>query len=179
MWTPGMSASKDVLAGDKIRYYQPINSGFGYMAGWTEIQTSGVEYNTALFVPVGGMTLRQSPSYDKYGRIFAALAVDYAITPALTLKALANMSWTDTSVDTNAILNANGLSAGDGSGDERYLGLELNAGLTYRFAPNVAFDLIGAYMFAGDAMNHAREVGGPVKDAEDIYKMVARVRFTF
>jgi hypothetical protein len=179
MWTPGMSASKDVLAGDKIRYYQPINSGFGYMAGWTEIQTSGIEYNTALFVPVGGMTLRQSPSYDKYGRIFAALAVDYAITPALTLKALANMSWTDTSVDTNAILNANGLSAGDGSGDERYLGLELNAGLTYRFAPNVAFDLVGAYMFAGDAMNHAREVGGPVKDAEDIYKMVARVRFTF
>jgi hypothetical protein len=52
-------------------------------------------------------------------------------------------------------------------------------GLTYRFAPNVAFDLIGAYMVTGDAMDHARTAGGEVKDADNIYKAVARVRFTF
>lgn len=180
MWSPGMKANKDVLSGDKIRYYQPINSGFGYMAGWTEIQTSGVEYNNALLTGAGGLTLRQGPSYDKYGRIFAALAADYAVTPALTLKTLANMSWTDKAVDTNAVLGSTGLVGGDGNGDERFLGLELNAGLTYRFAPNVAFDLIGAYMFTGDAMNHARADGTDrVHDADNIYKAVARVRFTF
>jgi len=179
MWTPGMRAEDTAEAGDTIRYYQPINSGFSYMAGWTEIQTSGIEYNTALFVPVGGVTLRQSPSYDKYGRIFAAVAADYAVTPALTLKGLVNMSWTDKSVDTHGVMTANGLTSTGDNGDARYLGTEINLGLTYRFAPNVAFDLIGAYMFAGDAMNHANTPGGDVKDADDIYKAVARVRFTF
>ena len=179
MWTRGMKAGDSVSAGDNIKYYQSINPAFAYMAGWTEIQTSGIEYNNALLSGAPGVSLRQSPSYDKYGRIWAALAADYALTPALTLKGLVNMSWTDRSVDTNAVLTGAGLTAGDGDGDERFLGTELNAGLTYRFAPNVAFDLIGAYMFAGDAMNHANVIGGDVKDADNIYKAVARVRFTF
>ena len=105
--------------------------------------------------------------------------LDYALTPALTLKGLVNMSWTEKSVDTNAVLGSTGLVGGDGNGDERFLGTEFNLGLTYRFAPNVAFDLVGAYLFAGDAMNHANTPGGDVKDADDVYKAVARVRFTF
>jgi len=179
MWTPGMKAEDTALSGDTIKYYQPINSGFGYMAGWSEIQTGGIEYNHAVLVPVGGASLRQSPSYDKYGRIFAALAADYALTPALTLKGLANMSWTDKSVDTHGVLTAAGLSSTGDSGEERFIGTEFTLGLTYRFAPNVSFDLVGAYMFAGEALDHAREVGGDVKDADNIYKAVARVRFTF
>jgi hypothetical protein len=178
MWTPGMKA-QDTPFTDKIRYYQSINPAFAYMAGWTEIQTSGIEYNSALLAGASGVSLRQSPSYDKYGRIFAALAADYALTPALTLKGLINMSWTDKSVDTDAVLGSTGLVGGDGNGDERFLGTELNLGLTYRFAPNVAFDLIGAYMFTGEAMDHARVPGEEVKDADNIYKAVARVRFTF
>ena len=183
MWTSGMSAEDTVASGNNVRYYQPINSGFAYMAGWTEIQTSGIEYNNALLGGAGGVSLRTSPSYDKYGRIFAALAADYALTPALTLKSLVNMSWTDKAVDTHGVLSGTGLTSTGDDGDERFLGTELNLGMTYRFAPNVAFDLIGAYMFTGDAMNHARAtdpIGAPrVRDADDIYKLVARVRFTF
>jgi len=183
MWTPGMSADDEVLRGDTIRYYQSINPAFAYMAGWTEIQTSGIEYNNALLAGAPGVSLRQSPSYDKYGRIFAALAADYALTPALTLKGVANMSWTDKAVDTHGTIGALGLTSTGDNGDERFLGTELNLGLTYRFAPNVAFDLIGAYMFTGDAMNHALASDPPgaprVRDADDIYKAVARVRFTF
>jgi hypothetical protein len=179
MWTPGMKADDFVGAGDKIRYYQSINPAFAYMAGWTEIQTSGIEYNNALLSGAPGVSLRQSPSYDKYGRIWGALAADYALTPALTLKGLANISWTDKSVDTDAVLTSLGLVGGDGDGDARFLGIEFNAGLTYRFAPNVAFDLIGAYLITGEAMDHARTIGGETKDADNVYKAVARVRFTF
>jgi hypothetical protein len=181
MWTRGNKADEHPEAPnkDKIQYYQSINPAFAYMAGWTEIQTSGIEYNSALLAGAPGVSLRQSPSYDKYGRIFAAVAADYALTPALTLKGLVNMSWTDKAVDTNAVLGSTGLVGGDGDGDERFLGTEFNLGLTYRFAPNVAFDLIGAYMFTGEAMDHARAPGGDVKDADNIYKAVARVRFTF
>ncbi len=202
MFTPGMDATDCVTAdggcpvgsrGQKIKYYQPINSGFGYMAGWTEIQTSGVDYSTALFVPAGGVTLRQSPSYDKYGRIFVALGADYSFTPAFTVRGTANASWTDKKVDTNGNLSANGLRSPTG-GDENYLGTEFDLGFTYRFAPNIAFDLIGAYMWTGAAMNNGGCTGtcsstgntgaqgvaaGTPRDADDVYKVVARMRFTF
>lgn len=187
MYTPGMEANECVTSaggcapgqrGEDIHYYQAINPGFGYMAGWTEIQTSGIEYNTAFLAGAPGVSLRQSPSYDKYGRIFIALATDYALTPALTLKGLVNASWTDEKVDTNGVLSSTGLTSPTG-GDDRYIGTELNLGFTYRFAPNVAFDMNGGYLFAGDALRNAATNGGPARDAHDVYKAVARVRFTF
>jgi hypothetical protein len=59
------------------------------------------------------------------------------------------------------------------SGDDNYLGTEIDAGFTYRFAPNVAFDLLGGYLMAGDARGFAGQ------DPEDIYKIAARMRVTF
>ena len=123
---------------------------------------------------------RTDIGYDKYGRVFLALAADYSLTPALTLRVLTNISWTDTKVDTTSVPNAaSGLISTGARGTERYLGNEWNAGLTYRFAPNVTFDLVGAVLFVGDALNHARVVGGPVFKAEDVYKGAARIRLTF
>lgn len=189
MYTPGQDAQQLVQNGADVSYYQPINPGFGYMAGWTDIQTSGVDYITALFAGTDGVSLRTSPSYDKYGRIFAAVAADYSLTPALTFHGVLNWSWTDKKVDTDGIFGATGIVPAN-RGDARYLGTELNLGLTYRFAPNVALDLMGAYMWTGDAMDHARTAGGGCSgdargnsagscSADDIYKATARVRLTF
>ena len=44
------------------------------MAGWSDIQTGGIDYITASMVGIPGLALRESPSYDKYGRIFFGLA---------------------------------------------------------------------------------------------------------
>ncbi len=188
MWTPGQAANKinSQGAGGTIRTYQPINSGFAYMAGWTEIWTGTIDYISSFLVGQTSGTLRQEPGYDKYGRIFAALATDYALTPALTLKGLVNVSWTDKAVDTKSFaVPGVGLQprllAGD-TGDARFLGTELNAGLTYRFAPNVAFDLIGAYLFTGHALDRARtaaeSAAGINHKAEDVQKAVARSALT-
>jgi hypothetical protein len=178
MYTPGNSASQTVQGGDDINYYRPINPGFAYMTGWTEIQTSGVDYATALMAAAPGISLRTSPSYDKYGRIFVALAADYAVTPALTFAGTINASATAEKVDTQGVLSVNGLTS-TGGGNARYLGTEAMLGMTYRFAPNVAFDLMGAYMFAGHALDHKRTAAGEKEDADDIYKAVARVRVTW
>jgi hypothetical protein len=173
MWTPGQGATHRVTNGADIDYYAPINPAFGYMAGWTEIQTSGVDYITALLGTGGGTSLRTSPSYDKYGRIFVGLAADYSLTPALTLHGVVNASWTDEKVDTDGTLAAaTGITPVSG-GDDRYLGTEVNLGFTYRFAPNVAFDLMGGYMFAGDALGN----GG--NDPENVKKVASRVRVTW
>jgi hypothetical protein len=191
MYTSGMKAQHRVQNGANVGYYQPINPGFGYMAGWSDIWTGGVDYISALLVGISGLTLRESPSYDKYGRIFLAGAVDYALTPALTFKALANVSWTAEKVDTDSTLAAaTGLTScpatgaatackSNGRGKDQFLGTEIAGGLTYRFAPNVAFDLIGAILFAGDALNHHRTGGDGIHDAENVYKTTARVRVTF
>jgi len=183
MYTPGQGANNDNQngGGGTVRTYQAINPGFAYMTGWSEIWTGGVDYSTGFLVGRSGLTLRESPSYDKYGRLFLAGAVDYSLTPALTLRLTGNVSWTDTKVDTKGTL-VNGITPSGNpfnGGKEQYLGNEWVVGLTYRFAPNMAFDLAGAVLITGDALNAALVAGGPVQQAKDVWKGSARFRVTF
>ena len=142
------------------------------------------------------MTLRESASFDKYGRIFFGIAADYSLTPALTFHAITNVSWTDTAVDTKGTTaTATGLTpsgittAGNPftGGKERYLGNEWVGGLTYRFAPNVAFDMAAAALITGDALNIQRTPAGfgcvtdgvATCQSRNVYKLSGRVRVTF
>jgi hypothetical protein len=193
MYTPGQDANNDPQngGGGTIRRYDPINSGFSYMNGWTEIWTGGVDYASSLLVGRSSLVMRESPSYDKYGRIFFGLAADYSLTPALTFRALTNVSWTDKKVDTKGIY-ANGITPSTNPfnvGKERYLGNEWILGLTYRFAPNVTFDLAAAALITGDALNIQRTGGNdnnacvtdgvPTCQSRNVYKGSARLRVTF
>ncbi len=197
MYTPGESANHDPQngGGGVIRRYDTINPGFAYMNGWTEIWTGGVDYASSFLVGRSSLVMRESPSYDKYGRIFVALAADYSLTPALTFRAITNVSWTDTKVDTKGTL-ANGITpsgittAGNPfrGGKEQYLGNEWVLGLTYRFAPNMSFDLAAAALITGDALNiqHTGSDRGPCAtdgiptcQSRNVYKGSARFRVTF
>jgi len=189
MYTPGQDANQDIQngGGGTIRTYQPINPGFGYLAGWSEIWTGGIDYASALLVPRSAVTMRESPSYDKYGRIFLGLAADYSLTPALTLKAMTNVSWTDTRVDTKGTFGVGIVPSANpfNGGKERYLGNEWVLGMTYRFAPNVAFDLAGSVLLTGDALNIQRTGGNgnnacvTACESQDVFKGTARLRVTF
>jgi hypothetical protein len=67
-------------------------------------------------------------------------------------------------------------------GDSSYIGTEVDLGLTWRFAPSVAFELQGgAYLFAGDALATAELLNGvhTRREPEDAYMGAARVRFAF
>jgi hypothetical protein len=198
MYTPGQSAPVMVNNGADINAFRAINTGFGYFAGWTDIQTGGIDYITSWLVgSTEGMVLRGSPSYDKYGRIMLAGAVDYSLTPALVFTGLANISWTDKKVNTNSLISSIGLipcpgtpnpaqfgpCTSDGRGTEQYLGTEGAIGMTYRFAPNVALDVVGSYLWAGDAFSNAGRAGSTIysgaRDAQDAYKVSTRLRFTY
>ena len=188
MYTPGQETQHRVANGSDIGYWQtPVDSGFAYFTGYTEIQTSQVEYNNALLSGCPGCTLRENPSYDKYGRIMWAVKADYSLTPALNFYGIINMSWTDEDVDNTKIVGATGSIASQRGdqirGEENYLGTELDLGMTWRFAPNTALDLVWAYMWTGSAhdqsTNAANQAAGVVNDAKDVYKAVARIRFTF
>jgi hypothetical protein len=78
-------------------------------------------------------------------------------------------------------------------GKERYLGNEWVVALSYRFAPNITFDLSGAALITGDALNINRSAalqalpgggscstaGVPTCESKNVYKASARMRLTF
>jgi hypothetical protein len=189
-YTPGTAAHHNIQngGGGTIHRYDPINPGFVWLSGWTEIWKGDVDYSTGLYVGRAGVTARESMSFDKYGRLFFALAADYSLTPALTLSGVTNVSWTDTKVDTKGTLGTTGIVPSANplvGGLERYLGNEWVIGLTYRFAPNMTLDLSGAALITGPALNIQRATGGCVTDgvptcqSRNVYKTSARFRVTF
>ncbi|HYE90680.1 MAG TPA: hypothetical protein VEA38_06670, partial [Terriglobales bacterium] len=71
------------------------------------------------------------------------------------------------------------------SGTSSYLGTEINLGFQWRFVPNVALDVVGSYMFAGNALathtatHTAAGVAQNGRNPQDIQAITARVRYTW
>jgi hypothetical protein len=185
VYTPGNKA-RDNLA-QSIRYYQPISMDGSYWAGWGAILTSGIDYfNSSLLT-----NMARFIGYDRYGRAGFSLRGTYSITPALSVYSIVSPTWTAEKVDTDTGANP-GLGTGSISrvtvddqswvkGDSNYIGTEANVGITWRFAPNTAFDLEGSYLFAGAALGTAEVLNGvhTRRDPHDAYQIAARVRLAF
>jgi hypothetical protein len=185
VYTPGNKA-RDNLA-RSVRYYQPLSTDAGYWAGWAEILANGVDYfNGQLLTNMG-----RHIGYDRYGRAGFGLRATYSVTPAFAVYGIVSPTWTAEKVDTDTGA-APGLAAGSVSrttvddqswvkGDSRYIGTEADLGITWRFAPNTAFDLAGSYLFAGAALGSAELLNGvhTRRDPHDAYQVAARVRLAF
>ena len=175
------------------RYYEPLNLDTGYWNGWLGILGLGVDY----FNGGGGANqgMDTNIGYDRYGRMQFALRATYSITPAWSVYGVVAPTWAAEKVDTDTgcpALTVASSNAGctartivsDRSfveGDSRYIGTEVNGGMTWRFAPNAALDLAAYYLFAGSALDQTELLNGvPVKrDAKDGYYATARVRLSF
>jgi hypothetical protein len=182
MWTRGNKATDDITS--KVKYFEPINLDTSYWAGWAAIFALGVDYFNGGGGANGGMA--GNIGYDRYGRRALAFRATYSLTPELAFYGTVTPNWTDQKVDTDTtIINVNTQagqrSAPTSGGDSRYLGTEADLGLTWRFAPNTVFDLQGAYLFAGNALNSVRTLNGVTTkfDAEDGWTIAARVRLSF
>ena len=191
MYTAGNKARDNMSRGEY--YYEPLDLDTGYWAGWSGIFALGVDY----FNGGGGANQGMSTNigYDRYGRGQFALRATYSITPAWSVYGVVSPAWTAQAVDTDTgcpaltvatsstgcasrvAVNSNSFAKGDSC----YLGTELNGGITWRFAPNTAFDLAAYYLFAGSALNMTEQLNGQAvtRDANDGYYAVARVRLSF
>ena len=185
--------ARDNLALSK-RYYEPLNTDTGvWSGGWLGILGLGVDY----FNGGGGanQSMDTNVGYDRYGRAQFALRATYSITPALSIYGVVAPTWAAEKVDTDTgcpaltVATSNtGCTAriivSDRSlveGDSRYIGTEVNGGITWRFAANTAFDLAGYYLAAGPALKMTEVLNGvPTKrDQHDAYYASARVRLSF
>ena len=191
VYTTGNKA-RDNLALSK-RYFEPLDLDTGYWAGWASILALGIDY----FNGGGGSNqgLDTGIGYDRYGRLGFGVRVTYNITPAFAVYGTINPTWAAEKVDTDtncgplSVAQANGgcptrLTVNDKSWDEgksRYIGTEADLGVTWRFAPNAALDLLGAYLSAGHALDTAELLNGSLskREAQDAYQATARVRLSF
>jgi len=183
IWSPGNNASDDLRR--KVRYYEPLDLDTSYYAGWANILALGVDYFN------GGQGAVQSfdthVGYDRYGRRQLGFRATYSLTPELAFYGVISPTWADKKVDTDTTIAAGGNNrtapvAATNGGDSRYIGTEGDIGLTWRFAPNTVFDLVGAYLFAGGALDTTEvlPVVGPVhRDSKDGWTVAARIRMSF
>jgi hypothetical protein len=178
MYTSG-NRPKDQLTKD-VNYYQPITGDTGWWSdGWGNIFALGVDYFNGAF-----RTLGTNIGLDRYGRQQFGLKATYSVTPQLDFYGLVSPMWTAKSIDTDGVFSSTviGCNPADGcKGDSAYVGTEANLGMTWRFAPGLTLDLVGAYLFAGSALDTTEIIGGVAtkRDAKDVYTGAARLRIAF
>jgi hypothetical protein len=193
-YSTGNKARDNLAKG--IRYFQPLTTDGIYYAGWAQIMALGVDY----FNGVSMQGMGSHIGYDRYGRAQLGFRATYTVAPPLSFYAIASPTWTAQKVDTdtNAGLLPGAVSLTTArttvsqnswaNGDSSYLGTEANLGMTWRFSPNAAFDLVGGYLFAGDALDTTECTNGAPtcnvnfqrkKSAQDAYTLAARVRLAF
>ena len=187
IYSPGNKA-RDNLSLSK-RYFEPIDLDAGYYNGWAAILGSGVDYFNGGGGPSVGMAT--NVGYDRYGRAQLGFRATYSITPAFSVYGIVSPTWTAEKVDTDTNIplapqtNFTARQTVDDQswvkGDSNYIGTELDLGLTWRFAPNTAFDLQGAYLLAGHALDTAEVLNGvhTRRSANDAYTLAARIRLAF
>jgi hypothetical protein len=175
----------------KLNFYEPISTDSGYYGLWAEHFALGIDYFNGLHTSTApGLSWPNGISHDKYGLARVGFRASYGITPAFTVRTAANSTWTAHSVDTSTRkVAASGRApiAGvtDFRGDSSYMGTEIDLGFQWRFAPGVAFDLVGAYTFLGEgmdavsALNPTANVVRAHGEAKDIQSISARVRYSF
>jgi len=198
IYTTGNKAKDRIdLGRSRLKYYEPLDNDTSFYAGWAEIWALGIDYFNILRSGTTGTNPGVAIGYDKYGLIRAGVRGSYALTPAFTVRAAANANWTAEKVDSSSTLAAaTGLTPGcpvaqldagvcADTGESRYLGSEVNLGFQWRFAPNVAFDMVAAYMFAGNALSTTSTANGNTgvvsngRNPQDVQAVTARVRYSW
>ena len=172
--------------GKRISYYEPLDTDTGYYSSWGAIiGLSDQDYGTGCAIVAQACSF---VGYDRYGRGQLGFRATYAITPAFSVFGTVNPTWTAEKVDTDTGVNAAGsrtaiagFSQSFAQGDSSYIGTETNIGFGWKFAPNVSFDVIGAYLAAGKALNTTEVLNGvpTTRDAKDAYAVSSRVRLSF
>ncbi len=183
MFTTGNSARDTTLR--TVKYYQPLDTDSSYLGDWGgQLTALGVDYLDALLE--NGAFVGQAIRWDKYGRIQLGARATYALTPDFSVYGGWNGHWTPQAIQKNAIALAPAspliipLFTGQAANAKsNYIGNEIFAGLTWRFAPGIALDGAGGYLWAGPALDAYTNATQGAREARNVYILTSRVRFSF
>ncbi len=175
--------ARDNLA-KRIRYFEPLDQDTGYYSLWANILALGIDSvgqgcgsNAGMCTNVG---------YDRYGRLQFGARATYSMTPALSFYGIVSPTWAAQKVDRDSGVAAGGARTivDDQSfreGDSRYIGTETDIGMRWSFAPNVRYDVVGAWLAVGKALDNAELIGGvhTIRKASDGYLLANKITFSF
>jgi hypothetical protein len=198
MWTPGDASHHDLFRRNRV--YHPITTDGDYLNGWNEILATGSVDN--LTGNAHGMG--DNVGLGQYGRLQIGTRATWDLyrywDRALSFHFKSSWVWTDKKVDTDAGAPLGGRTTGsygnipcaisetdclpgnNRRGDARYVGTEISVGMTYKLFRHLAFDIVGAWLFAGSALDStSRNPDGTLikHDAKDARLMSARVKYSF
>ena len=203
VYSPGNKAHDNLSKG--IHYFEPLDEDNSYYTGWAMMLAgSPIDYFEGTNNSGDG-SMSSNVGYDRYGRAQLGIRATYSLTPAWSFWTMLNPTWTAQKVDTKTGVAASSGSSGSGNrviindqsftkGDSNYIGTEMDLGMTWRFAPNAAFDIGAGYLFAGAALKTTQCNGSTVtlasgentctgttsqRDQHDAYTAQARVRLSF
>ena len=198
VYTSGNDAEDRIdLNQGELKFFEPISTDNGFFQVWSEMQSSGIDYSNRIRANAGSLNPGVAIGYDKYGMIIVGARASYAITPAFTVRGGAHARWTAEEVDTaSTVAAATGLTprcaaaaVANGTctdrGTSRFYGTEANLGFQWRFAPNVVFDMVGSYFWAGNALsspaitNTATGLVTNGRNPGNAQAVTARVRFSY
>ena len=204
IYTTGNQTGDNLNRGT-IRSYQVFQSGNSYTIGWGEAHTQGaIDYLQEFNGTSNSFSETRNIGYDRYGKGELGVRGRYAITPALSVYGIVTPVWTAEAVHTDRVVaTANGFvcnTPGEGSthictrkdqsgSSSHYIGTDLTAGFTWRFAPGLTFDWVYGYLVAGNALDQVVDIcaraGGSAcgqfhkKDAADTWVTTSRIRYQF
>jgi hypothetical protein len=191
VYSTGNGARNSTLG--TVRYFQPLSVDTGYQADWgNQLTGLGIDYLNA-WNEAGGRIAYPGAQigWDKYGRAQVGVKATYAITPALSIMAGANVHWTAEEVDREGtpaagagIFPAFARRGGQDRDNSRYVGTEFFAILGWRFAPGLSWDNAIGYMSMGSALDAVTDPtyqrdGYTGRNTNDPFIYTSRIRFTF
>jgi hypothetical protein len=189
MYTTGNSARNNTLG--TVRYFQVLDTDTSYLADWgTSLTSLGIDYLNAWNEAAGRIPYAGNQiGWDKYGRIQFGAKATYAITPEFSVMGGANIHFTAENMDRNGSADAGAgitpVFAGPRPRDNKgtigngYVGTELMALITWRFAPGLVWDNQFGYMFMGEALDAVTDPLAGGRNTNNPWMITSRVRFTF
>ncbi len=159
-----------------------------FYAGWAQILSLSIDYFNG--IGIHNQQMVDHIGYDRSGRAQLGVRGTYALTPRLSLYSIISPTWTAEKVDTHTgiaggtnrtIIDDKSFAGANDGEQSRYIGTEWDLGLTWKFAPNTTFDLVGAWLFAGRALDTFEILNGVAtrRKAEDAWTVASRVRLSF
>jgi hypothetical protein len=183
-YSTGNTARNNTLG--TVRYFQPLTTDTGYQADWGSSLTAlGIDYLNAWNEAAGRIAYPGNQiGWDKYGRMQLGAKATYAITPDLSIMGGANVHWSAEKIDRNGTPTAGAgitpqFTDPTPRDNKRYVGTELMALITWRFAPGLVWDNQFGYMFMGSALDGVTDPTVGPRNTNNPFMLTSRVRFTF
>lgn len=186
-YTPGNKDNDDLgPGGDDIHFWQHIAvDTVSRNVEWFEIL--GFNIDTTSNPMIGSndpRSLRSNGGFDQFGLIHGAARVDYKATPTITLTGVVGFFSAAEKVGPPSAGRAGATDdTFNYTGDDKYLGTELDFWLRYSLFKGTDVDVYFAYAFIGDALDLcASGTGGATCDknnAKDVVGLGTRLIYRF